>query len=469
MLAIDPRSFRPGQELVTNLYNRAGVKLLSTGATLTRDLCEAIRTSTSGPLYLASSASEVLREVAKPTERDELEIHTAGDLATLKPMSQRWRTRLGVEDGVFDRSASLIPTDQVELLTQARSIWHPRLRQAARIVSERAKRWDREERRLPRFADPLDLQVDPDADWPEGGRLAGMRDDRVQRFRQFLTQLMRGEGLDADVPGRLVDELIGLLVRRPDRFTQIALLTPRRMDFIPDHCLTTAALAIAIAGHMGLSRRHVYLCGLTGLLADVGMVLTPLELRLSQGPLDEVEVNRVRRHPAMSVVMLETVPGVPEPVLLGAYQHHERLDGGGYPTAARADHISDIARIVAVADAFAAATQPRPYRSSKRPHDALAELLEQGRQGQYDRDALRGLVHAAGLFPVGSYVRLSDGQRAIVLASDPESPARPLVRALRRSRVGPPSLGAFIDLRLPEFEGVSIAAAIDPPAGMIGV
>jgi HD-GYP domain-containing protein (c-di-GMP phosphodiesterase class II) len=170
----------------------------------------------------------------------------------------------------------------------------------------------------------------------------------------------------------------------------------------------------------------------------------------------------VRRHPTYSVVLLEAVEGVPEDVRLAAYQHHERENGSGYPRGLRGRAISDVARVVALADAFAAAAARRRYRAKKKPYEAIEELIRQAASGVYDRSCARALVESVGLFPVGSHVLLSNRTPAVVVGVQPEAIDRPIVRVLQRSAAGS-TLGITVHLADFSRNELWIAEPIDAP------
>src|SRR5690606_179551 len=111
-------------------------------------------------------------------------------------------------------------------------------------------------------------------------------------------------------------------------------------------------------------------------------------------------------------------------------QHHERENGGGYPRGTRREQVCDYARVLAVADSFAAATEPRSYRKPKLPYIAMEETLRSTATMVFWKPAARALVQAAGLFPVGSYVKLSDGCNAHVIAANSKALDRPAVQPL---------------------------------------
>jgi HD-GYP domain-containing protein (c-di-GMP phosphodiesterase class II) len=127
-----------------------------------------------------------------------------------------------------------------------------------------------------------------------------------------------------------------------------------------------------------------------GYMHDVGKVAVPTEILTRTGPLSRLERQLIEEHSRYGREILVSVP-FPWPVAQIAAQHHERLDGTGYPLGLRADEICLEARITAVADVFDAMTSARPYRASLHPEVALTELRS-GSGTRYDPAAVDALV-----------------------------------------------------------------------------
>lgn len=143
-----------------------------------------------------------------------------------------------------------------------------------------------------------------------------------------------------------------------------------------------AAAALAIGEGLALTSAQREALELGALLHDVGEIRTPEAVLGKAGPLTVEERRLVEAHPTQGVEILETVPLL-TPALDVVGGHHERWDGGGYPSGLREDAIPLTARIVAVADALDAMTHDRPYRKARPLGEAL-ETLREGAGKQFD-------------------------------------------------------------------------------------
>jgi len=147
-----------------------------------------------------------------------------------------------------------------------------------------------------------------------------------------------------------------------------------------EHTAAVSRLAVAIAGELKLPAAEHRCVELGALLHDVGKLSIPDRVLTKPAPLNELEWEAMRRHAALGERLLARIVQQPD-VLAVVRSHHERWDGRGYPDGMRAEEIPLPARIVAVADAFQAMIEPRPYREPRSQASALEEIAsESGRQ-----------------------------------------------------------------------------------------
>jgi HD-GYP domain-containing protein (c-di-GMP phosphodiesterase class II) len=132
-----------------------------------------------------------------------------------------------------------------------------------------------------------------------------------------------------------------------------------------------------------------------GLVHDLGRLGVSNAIWDKRGTLTAVERERVRLHPYLTERILSASPRL-APLGALAAQHHERLDGSGYPRGLTASTLSRPARLLAAADVYQAMTEPRPYREARTPAEAAKELRAQARQGTLDADAVDAVLRAAG-------------------------------------------------------------------------
>ena len=159
------------------------------------------------------------------------------------------------------------------------------------------------------------------------------------------------------------------------------------------HTTAVSRLAVTIATKLELPTAERRLVEVGALLHDVGKLSIPDRVLMKPGPLNELEWAVMQRHAPLGERLVAHTVNQAD-VLAIVRSHHERWDGGGYPDGKRGEEIPLAARIVAVADAFQAMIEPRPYRSPRTRESALEEIASQSGR-QFDPacvEALRAVV-----------------------------------------------------------------------------
>lgn len=244
---------------------------------------------------------------------------------------------------------------------------------------------------------------------------------------EMLKDALRGRPIGGDAVASVAATYLSGLVSDVD--SSLSLATAVSDDrTLADHALKTTLLAMALGVEMGFDADNVRQLGAIGLVQDWGMIRVPRAVRESSEPLNEVDVNEIQKHPIYVLDLLAHVGGLPRSAGIVAYQVHERPDGSGYPRGRSGNKIHPFARVLHVADAFVAMTSPRPYRPALMPYGALECLLRQASLRRVDSDVVRALLQVQSLFPIGSYVQLSDGSTAQVLRRNGSKYMKPIVR-----------------------------------------
>ncbi len=267
----------------------------------------------------------------------------------------------------------------------------------------------------------------------------------------------------------MCNEIIEALVEDRHMLLAAAFMEDQEtQDYLFRHSLNVAILSVNIAATHGYSHAKVMEIGHGALLADVGMLCVPDEIRFKPMPLDAPEVLQMQKHPQHGVDRLRCVTELPQTTPIVAYQAHERLDGSGYPDGKKSHAIHDYAKLVAVADVFHALIDPRPYRKRAiLPYRAMEEMLHLASSGKLERKFVRALLDTLSLFPVGTWVRLSTGEIAQVLSAHQSDHTRPVVSVMYDPE-GVPCPPKRLDLRfwpglkVEKAERVSVA---EPLAG----
>lgn len=149
----------------------------------------------------------------------------------------------------------------------------------------------------------------------------------------------------------------------------------KRDPYTAGHQKRVAQLACAIGRELGLPAQDIEVIYISGLLHDIGKVYVPAEILSKPAALDSIEMSMIRCHPQVGYDILKAIP-FDGPVADIVLQHHEKLDGSGYPLGLTGDQILPAAKVLTVADVVEAMSSHRPYRPALGTETALKEVIE---------------------------------------------------------------------------------------------
>lgn len=247
---------------------------------------------------------------------------------------------------------------------------------------------------------------------------------------------------------QMCEQLIHALIEdRELLLNSIFLAMENGGDYLARHSMNVAIISVNIAAAHGFSRPMIMEVAYGALLADIGMLNVPDEVRFKTTPLSLSDINEIKRHTVYGIDKLQGISELPKTTALIAYQSHERLDGSGYPHGKKATAIHDFAKVVAVADIYHAMIDQRPFRKDPNlPYAAMENLLKMVSQKKLDGRFVKSLLACISLFPVGSWVRLNSGEVARVVKADRDIYTQPVVVILYDIK-GQPCDPKTVDLR----------------------
>jgi len=280
----------------------------------------------------------------------------------------------------------------------------------------------------------------------------GPAGDSFKRTNELLHSIAEdiraGDNLKLENIESVIDDMVESMVRNPDALMWVARMRERDLN-IYSHGISVAVSLVAFGRHLGYPKSQLAHLGMLGLLLDVGKVKLPRELLEKHARLTADEFEQIKEHVDLGLAILHATPNIHPDVLEGIAQHHERMNGSGYPTNLMGDKISTFGRMAAIADTYAAVTKPRPYAEVISPHQAL-QMLSTWSGSQFQGDMVEQFIQSIGVFPVGSMVELSSGEVAVVVTHSKFKRLRPKVLVLtepdKTVRANPRTLDLLYDI-----------------------
>ena len=262
-----------------------------------------------------------------------------------------------------------------------------------------------------------------------------------------------------DVVSTLLD---GLLEHQA---AMVSLIQMRRFDAtLATHGVDTGVLAMAVGQEYGCDPSRLKHLGLAALVHDIGQLRLPLNLLRKIQPYSPQDHKLIQAHCEMGEAILNQFPDFPPEAKQMVLQHHERLDGSGYPKGIKGNDISELTQILSIADTYDAQISGRCSQPPVPPARALSELYRAAVAGQYATVLVQQLIHLLGVYPIGSLVRLNTGEQAVVIWVHSHSRMTPTIKLLKNALGQPFEEQEIIDLSSQTTNGTSrsIKESIDP-------
>lgn len=247
----------------------------------------------------------------------------------------------------------------------------------------------------------------------------------AQLLQRVVEDIRAGGSLQIETVEEVVNDMVESMVRNPDALMWVARMREKDLT-VYDHGLAVAVNLVAFGRHLGYPKDQLSHLGMLGLLLDIGKIKLPKEILDKDTRLNSDEFELIKDHVELGIQILSQTPDLHPNVLEGIAQHHERMNGTGYPNNLPGDEISIFGRMSAIADTYAAVTKHRPYSEAISPHEAL-QMLSNWSGTQFHAEMVEQFIQSIGVFPVGSLVELSTGEVAVVVTHSKLKRLRPKV------------------------------------------
>lgn len=247
----------------------------------------------------------------------------------------------------------------------------------------------------------------------------------TQAARKLMSHLQSAPAQAAeeadDLACHMVDELA------EDRDATVQLVNMKTQDENSYyHAVNVAALALVLGRSLALDRDQLRLLGMAALFHDLGHQQIPYKVLNKKSALSKPELQLYRQHPRYGAEMAARIGTLPRDVVAVIQQHHENLDGSGYPRGLSADAITAQTRIISVVNRYDNLCNGVTGKTGLSPYEAISRMYSRERQ-HYDPKVLNGFITNLGVYPPGSVVKLEDGRIAAVISINPRELLKPNV------------------------------------------
>ncbi len=293
----------------------------------------------------------------------------------------------------------------------------------------------------------------------EIGNASDIYDEALTVLGAALGEKSSGQPMPAEPMRAIVQSFMSSLMRNPDAL--VCLVHLRDSDrYLLEHAINSSVLMTVFARALLLPESDVEALALAALWHDIGKTQIDPDVLGKPGRLSAEEFREMRRHVEYGLALADSMAGFSPLARAAIAEHHERLDGNGYPNKLRGDEISQAGRMMAIVDSYDAMTAPRVYRGAVTAVRAF-KVLRADSYALYDAALVMTFIKAIGFYPAGSLVRLKSQRIAMVIQSNPDKPYLPVVKVFYHARFRQSLPVLDLDLADPDC-GDDIEAAVRP-------
>lgn len=247
----------------------------------------------------------------------------------------------------------------------------------------------------------------------------------LEETKHIFSQIREDSKLDIEAVRRNVRDLLPDMVRNNDVLMRLKQLQETD-DYTFQHSLRVSMLASMIGKWLGFAKEELYDICEAGLLFDIGKMKIPDAILEKKGMLDEREFELLKKHTQLGYTVLLRTPGVSQDVKFAALQHHERMDGSGYPLRLRAGQIHEFAKIIMVCDVYDAMISGSNHQARLSPFEA-AEYISWNSGSTLDGRICYVFLSNLAEYYIGKPCKLTTGESGTVAYVDVNYPTRPVV------------------------------------------
>lgn len=275
-------------------------------------------------------------------------------------------------------------------------------------------------------------------------------------MREVLKENVNHTSINVNQITQLVEKTIEQLSLDKENLLGLAIIKDSKDEnYLLSHSINICIFSIVMGLCLGYEKSKLVELGISALLHDIGM---PDYLYLSNQArkLTALEYSEIKKHSMKGSEILGKVDNLPKIASYVALQHHERIDGSGYPQGLKKESIYDCAKIVNILDVFEAMIHLRAYRNEFLPFEALEEIITN--KNTFEYRLIKAVMEKIGVFPIESLVELNTREIAQVIKLNLAAPMRPVVKIIYELDSEEPKEEKILDLTI--HPNISIKKAV---------
>ncbi len=282
------------------------------------------------------------------------------------------------------------------------------------------------EKKMRKIAEQQTDLVQPVTVYEEINHAKKVKKAATKTVQKVMNDVMGGREIEKDRVEDLVNDITTSVFRNQDALMGMSKM--KKVDeYLFNHSMSVCVLMTSFAKKLGYDTDTIRQISMGAMLHDIGTTKVPAEIVNKTTKLTDGEYSEIKEHVDFGREILEKTKGISDISIMTAYQHHERLNGSGYPQGLTGDEISKFGKAIAIVDVYDALTSKRVYKRQITPTEALKILFE-WEGDHFDGEMIQLFISCIGVYPVGTLVRLESGMLGVVVNHGEDSLLKPTVR-----------------------------------------
>jgi len=283
-------------------------------------------------------------------------------------------------------------------------------------------------------------------------------DQHTRKLQSLYGDITSGLKMNLSLLDDIAADIVASVFRNHNAMTILTRLRDKH-TYNWRHMINCAIFITVFAKYLGYKEKTVQELAMGALLHDLGQAKLPQGIFSKSDKASELEMQAIKKHVAQSLGLVKAEKGITPLMLDMIVNHHERLDGNGYPRGIKGDKLSRPARMMAIVDVYDAMTADRPHQLGDEPINALRYLL--ANKQMFDSELVQRFIKCLGVHPVGTIVKLTNERLALVMEGNHQNPIKPKVKVFYNAKHNHHITAKDVDLSDTKNE-LKIIASIKP-------
>ncbi len=256
----------------------------------------------------------------------------------------------------------------------------------------------------------------------------GVKIEATELMHNLIEDVKMDRPLKVEKIEHVVNKVVDSILRNQDALMSLSRI--RSADiYTYAHSISVCVQMVSFGKYLGYDSKILKEVGIGALLHDIGKTKIPSDTLNKKGKLSNLEYEMIKKHVEFSKRILEQSGSISDTSITTAYQHHERIDGTGYPNGLKGSEISEYGQAISIIDVYDAITSDRCYKKRIEPTQALKKLFEWSKY-HFNGDLVQKFIRCVGIYPVGTLVLMESGWIGVVIKQGEKNLLRPVIRLI---------------------------------------